>query len=215
MVKKLFVYLAVVVSVSFSLTYEEIKEAYQKSYIYEKIGDYNNAVKVLMPIYENYPKGYTINLRLGWLFYLLKKYKNSEYHYQKAIKAVPTSVEAKLGLTLPLIAQQKWQRAENVIYQILQTDYYNYYANRRLCYILENEKKYTLMQMVALKMLNIYPSSVPFLVYLAKSYYFLGKTDKAEKLFRDVLILDPENVTAKEFLKRLKEEKSNQPKSGG
>jgi tetratricopeptide (TPR) repeat protein len=194
-------------TISFSLTYEDIKNAYQKSYLYEKIGDYADAVKALMPVYKAYPNGYTVNLRLGWLFYLLKKYDNSEFHYRKAIKAIPSSVEAKLGLTLPLMAQQKWQETERVIYQILKTDYYNYYGNLKLCYVLEQEKKYPLMQTVALKMLAIYPTSVPFLVYLAKSYYYLGNKEKAVKLFKDVLILDPENVTAKEFLQKVEKKK--------
>jgi tetratricopeptide (TPR) repeat protein len=203
MVKKLLVYLTVIVSLSFSLTYEEIKGAYQRSYLYEKVGDYTNAIKALMPVYNAYPNSYTVNLRLGWLFYLLKKYQNSEFHYRNAIKAIPTSAEAKLGLTLPLMAQQKWQDTEKVIYQILKVDYYNYYANLRLCYVFEKEKKYPLMQTVSQKMLALYPTSVPFLVYLAKSYYYLGNMKKAEKLFKDILILDPENVTAKEFLQKL------------
>jgi len=205
-------------SLSFSLSYEEIKSAYQRSYIYEKVGDYTNAIKALMPVYNAYPNGYTVNLRLGWLFYLLKKYNNSEFHYRKAIKAIPTSIEAKLGLTLPLTAEEKWKETEEVIYQILKTDYYNYYGNLRLCYVLEKEKKYPLMQAVSLKMLAIYPTSVPYLTYLAKSYFYTGKMEKAKKLFKEILILDPENVEAKEFLKRLEKEgdkKSNQPKSVG
>jgi len=205
--------LLVLSSTSFSLTYKEIKDAYQKSYLYEKVGDYKDAIRALMSIYEAYPNGYTVNLRLGWLYYLWGKYENSIYHYKKAVKAIPTSVEAKLGLSLPLMAQQKWNEAENILYQVLKIDYYNYYGNLRLCLVLEGEKKYPLVESIALKMLAIYPTSVPFLVYLAKSYYHLGKLKEAKKIFKDILILDPENVIAKSYLKKLENKKK--PKKEG
>jgi tetratricopeptide (TPR) repeat protein len=66
---------------TFSLSYEEIKKAYEQSYLYEKIGDYKNAIRVLIPVYEAYPSGYTVNLRLGWLYYLLGKYKDLKIEY--------------------------------------------------------------------------------------------------------------------------------------
>ena len=195
----------------FSLTYQEIAKAYKESYLYEKIGDYKNAIRVLIPIYKVYPNSYTINLRLGWLYYLWGKYDNSIFHYKKADKAIPTSVESKLGLSLPLMAQEKWGDTEEVLYRVLKLDYYNYYGNLRLCIALEKEKKYDQQKAIALKMLRIYPTSVPFLVELAKSYYHLGEKEKAKKLFEDILILDPENLTAKEYLKKFEEKKSNQP----
>ena len=199
-------------SAAFSLTYKEIKAAYQKSYLYEKIGNYKDAIRVLMLVYEAYPNGYTVNLRLGWLYYLWGKYKNSEFHYTKAVKAIPSSVEAKLGLTLPLMAQEKWSETERVIYQILTVDYYNYYGNLRLCLVLEKEKKYNLQKQVALKMLSIYPTSVPFLLCLSKSYYHLGDLTKAKNLLKDVLILDPENVEAKALLQKLEKTKKETTK---
>jgi len=201
---------------AFSLTYSQIKEAYQKSFFYEKVGDYKDAIRVLMPIYKAYPDGYTINLRLGWLYYLWGKYDNSEFHYRKADKAIPTSVESKLGLSLPLMAQQKWGEAETTLYRVIAIDFYNYYGNLRLAKVLGKEKKYKQQIAVALKMLNIYPTSVPFLVVLGEGYYNLGNLQKAEEVLKNILILDPENITAKELLKKIENTKkggeNNQPK---
>ena len=205
--------------VLFALSYEQIKEAYQKSFFYEKIGDYKDAIRVLMPVYKAYPNGYTVNLRLGWLYYLMKKYDNSEFHYRKADMAIPTSVESKLGLSLPLMAQERWGDAEQVLYKVIAIDYYNYYGNLRLAKVLGEEKKYKQQVSVALKMLAIYPTSVPFLVVLGEGYYHLGDLKRAEEVFKNVLILDPENLTAKEYLKKLEKpsgegekEKSNEGK---
>ena len=189
----------------FALSYKQIKEAYHKSFFYEKIGDYKDAVRVLMPVYKAYPNGYAVNLRLGWLYYLMGKYDNSEYHYRKADKVISTSVESKLGLSLPLMAQERWSDAEQVLYKVIAIDYYNYYGNLRLAKVLGKEKKYKQQVAVALKMLNIYPTSVPFLVVLGEGYYHLGDLKKAEEIFKNVLILDPENLTAKGYLKKIGE----------
>jgi len=194
-------------SQGFAITYQEIKEAYHKSFIYEKAGDYKDAIKALMPVYKAYPNGYTVNLRLGWLYYLAKKYANSEFHYKKALQVIPSSVEAMLGLTLPYMAQGKWPETEGLCYRILRIDYYNYYGNLRLSYALRKQKKYSIAEAVARKMLTIYPSDVNFLTELALSLYHQGKTAYARSIFQDVLILDPENAVAKEYLKKIEGKK--------
>ncbi len=186
---------------SYALDYQEIKKSYYRSYQYEKTGDYENAIKALMFVYNEYPDGYTVNLRLGWLYYLMKKYANSVFHYKKAIKAAPYSVEAKLGYTLPLLAQKKFSEVESICYQIINTDFYNYYGNLRLSYALRMEKKYETAIKIAQKMLALYPTDVNFLIEIALSKFSLGKKEEAKKIFLDVLILDPENITAREYLK--------------
>ena len=197
---------------SYAMSYSEIKELYQKSYIYEKSRDYKDAIRVLMPIYKEYPDGYTVNLRLGWLYYLMGKYANSEFHYKKALKAIPSSIEAMLGLSLPLMAQSKWGDVESLTYRILKIDYYNYYGNLRLCRALIEEKKYSVAESVSRKMLSIYPTDVYFLNLLAISLYREGKKDYAKSVFENVLILDPENTVAKEYLKLIT---GNQKKGDG
>jgi len=186
---------------AYSMDYEDIKRSYYRSYQYEKIGNYDNAIKALSFVYNEYPDSYTVNLRLGWLYYLAKKFANSIFHYEKAIKAAPYSIEAKLGYTLPLLAQQKFNDVEKVCYQILNIDYYNYYGNLRLAYALRIQKKYKIAIEVASKILAIYPTDVNFLTELAILKYLTGKKEEAKKLFKDILILDPENITAKEYLK--------------
>ncbi len=204
--KRLVVFLLIALFIpvsAFSLTYAEIKEAYQRSYIYEKSGDYTDAIKALMPVYKSYPNGYTVNLRLGWLYYLAGRYADSELHYKKALQVNPTSVEAVLGLMLPLMAQDKWFQVESLAYRILKTDYYNYYGNLRLSVALRHEKKFSMAESVDRKMLSIYPTDVNFLNELAFSLLGEGKKLYAKTIFENVLILDPENVIAKEYLREL------------
>jgi tetratricopeptide (TPR) repeat protein len=52
------------------------------------------------------------------------------------------------------------------------------------------------------------------LVYLAKSYYYLGNKEKAKYLFEQILILDPENLVAKSFIQKLINQSKSPPKGG-
>ncbi len=185
-----------------SLSYEGIKEAYHKSYQYESVQDYDNAIKAIMPVYDKFPEAYTPNLRLGWLYYLKGKYANSLYHYEKAMKVSPYSIEAKLGYTLPLLAQGKFTQVEKVCYNILSFAPYNYYANYRLALSLRKQKKLDSAMKVVIKMLAVYPTDVQFLTELALLKMAAGKEKEATSIFRDILILDPENVVAREHLNK-------------
>ncbi len=204
MFKKILLSILILSYFSFGIEYEDIKNAYYRSYQYEKSGNYEDAIKALIPVYKEYPNGYTINLRLGWLYYLDKKYANSIYHYEKAMKLLPSSVEAKLGYTLPLLSQNRYSDVEKVCYQILNIDFYNYYGNLRLSFVLRMQNKFTLAEKVINKMLALYPTDTNFLVELGLLKFATGKKEEAKKIFNDVLILDPENVIAREYLKKLK-----------
>ncbi len=184
-----------------ALDYQDLKKAYEKSYMYEAKGRYADAIKAFMPVYEAYPNAYTPNLRLGWLYYLARKYANSEYHYKKAIKAAPYAVEPLLGLSLPYMAQERWKDVESLMNKVIEKDYYNYYANLRLCYALRHLRKYSQAEKVARKMLALYPTDVAFLNELALALYYRGKKKEAMAIFADVLVLDPDNPTARRFLK--------------
>lgn len=189
------------VSTSFALSDKKIRDAYYKSYNYEKIQNYNNAVKALMPVYQEYGNTYTVNVRLGWLYYLQKKYANSLEHYQKAIQIAPASLEAKSGRLLPLLAQERYAEAEQESFGILKVDHFNYYGNMRLAYALRLQKKLDTAEQVNLKMLALYPLDVTFLSEYALVKHAQGDIDAAVKAFGGVIILDPENVTAKKYLK--------------
>jgi tetratricopeptide (TPR) repeat protein len=201
--KKLIVIMFLVfVSSLLAITPEEIQEAYHKSFNYEKIEDYENAVRALSSVIEEYPSGYTVNLRLGWLYYLLGKYANSIEYYQKATQIISTSVEAKNGLLLPLLAQNKYGDAAAIAYQVVSVDYYNYYANLRLGYSLRMQKKYDQAAQIANKMLAVYPTDVTFMTELALVKYNQGDKETAGSLMWDVLTLDPENETAKNYFEK-------------
>ncbi|MEN8216485.1 MAG: hypothetical protein ABFS56_08930 [Pseudomonadota bacterium] len=79
-------------------------------------------------------------------------------------------------------------------YQILNTDFYNYLGNLRLSIALRKQNKTDLALEVVNKMLFLYPTDVNFMVELGLLYE--GEKEKAAAVFRDVIVLAPENVTA-------------------
>ncbi|GAB6074781.1 tetratricopeptide repeat protein [Nautilia lithotrophica] len=190
-----------IISIVMSLFAIDIKKAYYESYNYEKMGDYKDAIKVLIPVYNKYPNGYTLNLRLGWLFYLSKKYQNALDHYKKASLVAPYSIEAKLGIMRTYLAAGDYDNALKVGDVILKMDYYNYYGNYYEITALMYKKQYDTALSLTNKMLSLYPTSILFLVKLGEIYYVKDK-NKAKRIFEDVLILDPNNITAKEYLSK-------------
>jgi len=189
-VKKIIILFSITTILAFGL---DIKGLYLKSYNYEKMGSYQDAIKVLIPINKKYGHTYTINLRLGWLFFLDKKYKNSIKHYKKALIAIPTSIEAKLGLTKCYLASGKLNSAVATSGSILKVDYYNYYGNYYLASALIAKKDYYSAKAVVEKMLSLYPSSVIFLEQLAKIKKAL-EPKKVAKIYESIEILDPNNL---------------------
>lgn len=179
-----------------------IKQAYYDSYHYEKMQDYPDAIKALKVVYKKYPKAYTPNFRLAWLFYLNKNYSNAIKHYQAAISVVSTSIEAKLGLIQVYQAQEKHDEAKRLIYDILQSDLYNYFANSYLVYSLNAKKEYEQSLKIIYKMLAYYPTDVYFLTKLAQVYENQKKYDLAKSVYMDIIILDPANTKATGYLNR-------------
>lgn len=180
----------------------DIAGSYLRSFEYERAEAYQDAIRALAPVYEAYPNGYTVNLRMGWLFYLNGNFNNSAAHYEVARSAAPFALEPKLGQLLPLLAQGRWSEAETVAYEVVSVDHYNYYGNMRLILALRMQEKYEPAYQIALKMATAYPTDLTFLAELALLTDARGDKEEAVRLFTDLLILDPENATAREYLGR-------------
>ena len=191
--------------VAFSFTFasaefEEIKAQYFKSYDYEQMGKYAEAIKVLSPLYGKYPKGYTLNLRFGWLFYLDKKYNDSIKYYKQASLINPYALDPKLGLIRVYLDAYSFDDAQMVANQLIKIDYYNYYANLYLTKALIAQKKYDVATEMISKMLALYPTDVSYLEQLA-IVYKQTNSKYLQELYEDILVLDPNNVLVRSAAK--------------
>ncbi|MBF0351562.1 MAG: tetratricopeptide repeat protein [SAR324 cluster bacterium] len=140
-----------------------IQDYFLSSYQYETQQDYDKAIQYMLAVKRVQPEGYTVNLRLGWLYYVKQDYANSSFHYQLAMKAVPSSMDAKVSATLPLMAQQKWAAAEKILKEALAIHPNEPSANLKLAYVLRMQQKYDEAENVNNKMLAFYPLDAGFL----------------------------------------------------
>ncbi len=177
--------------------------AYESSYSAELRGDWDRAVKALMPLYEKYPDGYTLNYRLGWLFFNKGAFANAEFHFKKSFVTFPSAIENRLVYAKMLLAQGRWAEIEQVALVIIKKDYYNYQANLALTQSLLKQQKGELAVTVNYKMLALFPTDTRFLKQLGLSLMYVGDTELAKKAFNDLLVLDPANEAAQAALARI------------
>ncbi len=181
---------------------EKLELAFSQSYSYEKNGDYSQAVKVLKDVYNE--KSYEVNLRLGWITYLQGNYTESASYYNKAIQLMPLSEEARLGFVLPASAMGNWDAVIREYLKIIENNPNQTTILYRLgnIYYARNDfnKAYTYFE----KLVNLYPFSYDGLLMFAWTNLKLGKYKEAKILFQKVLLLSPDDTSAKEGLSLIK-----------
>lgn len=179
-----------------------LQDAFSKSYTLEAGLKYNEAVELLKGL--NTTDNYPVQLRLGWLYYLGKRYEESIAAYKKAAAIMPASVEPLNGITTVLAAQSKWTELEANYLTILKNDPKNSQTNFRLGQIYYNRKEYVKAEKYFNIALNLYPFDYDIMLMSAWTYYFLGKNGEAKELFNQVLLYKPTDASAKDGLAHLK-----------
>jgi tetratricopeptide (TPR) repeat protein len=178
------------------------RQKFDLSNKYEKDQNLPDAIKAIESTIRNNANDYCANLRLGWLYYRTRDYAKSTRCCQICLQAVPESIEAKLAAALPLLALERYDQVIPLMQQVISFDPGNYLANLRLAVSLRLRKKYDEAESVAVSMLNRYPTDVSFLAELALTRVAQGHLPEARRLFLQINCLDPDNVTAKQFLER-------------
>jgi len=175
-------------------------ENYRISFVSEASKDYDDAIRRVLTVKHLPTYRYTAQLRLGWLYYCINSYAASRNAYQNALKAHQTSVEARVAMLLPILAQGSFDEAEMIAKQVIEVDKLNYYANLRLAYALRMQKKFIPAEKIDVMMLEYFPSDVTFQTELGLAKLGQLQRDAAKKIFTDILAVDPDNVTAKAVL---------------
>ena len=93
---------------------------FKQSYEYEATKNYEAAVNVINSLYSE--TSYEINLRLGWLYYLSGKLKESITYYQKASTIMPVATEPLWGIINSLVKLENWNEVEKTYISILKID---------------------------------------------------------------------------------------------
>ena len=156
----------------------------------EKIRAANSKkITAMLRLYKKSPRDAMINNRLGYLYYAIGKYKNSEYHYKQAALYNTKNIEARLGLYLLSMANKDYDKAVAYCREVRSIDNLNYYGNLYLVYSRMAQYKYKKAEIVCKKMLAIYPCNTTFLRLLRLNYLYQKQTSKAQQVQADIEML--------------------------
>ncbi|MFZ4401672.1 MAG: tetratricopeptide repeat protein [Bacteroidales bacterium] len=191
-----------ITSYSYAQNYKGIQDAFYVSYQHETKAEYPKAIDALKKVYDE--KSYEINLRLGWLTYMSGLFTESTTYYQKAMKLMPLSIEAKLGYVNPAAALGNWEQVKTQYIEILKIDPKNYTANYRMGLIFYGKKNYMSAVKYFETITNLYPFDYDALIMYAWCNYFLQKTREAKVLFNKALMNHSNDASALEGLSLIK-----------
>ena len=174
---------------------------WQESYTLESQGKYAQASAVLDPILRNTPNNDFAVMRLAWLNHLQGKNNDAIRDYNKALMLNPQSLEAREGLSLALMAQQRWKEAEVELKKITAVSAWDYTAHSRLLVCEEGQHKWDELSKHAAEIVAHYPSDANSLVFLARAEAWLGNIKKAKSAYAQVLERLPAHIEAIAYLK--------------
>jgi tetratricopeptide (TPR) repeat protein len=177
-------------------------DPWAESYRLEALTQYETAAKGMDDILKDNPENEFAVMRRGWLNYLRGAHNDAIRDYQKALKMNPDSLDARLGLMLPLIAQQRWREVASNANKVLEVAPWNYYAHVRLMISEEGEKKWDTLAKHAQSVHQRYPSDATVLVYLARAHDWLKNDSAARSAYEQVLERVPGHIEASQYLSR-------------
>ncbi len=201
MKKLIFAFVLFFVSL-YSYGQQNIIDAFKTSYQAETKGDYAKAVKSLQNVYD--ANSYEMNLRLGWLTYSQGAFSQSTAYYNKAMKLMPYSVEAKMGAIYPLYALGKVDQVTDLYKQILKINPYYYKALYNLGSIYYSKGQYVQALPMFKKIVDLYPFDHDALLMYAWTNYQLKRNKEAKILFTKTLENSPSDKSAKQGLGLIK-----------
>jgi len=171
---------------------------YQQSYALEAGREYGAALARMREIESKAGKSYFLSVRTGWLAYLAGEFAASENAYREAIGIAPKAIEAKLGLTLPLLAAKKWRDLERACRDVLAVDAQNMVARARIAAALYSLGNYPDSATFYRKLVEEYPADLDHKTGLGWALVRMGKRQEGKALFAQVLAVAPENANARQ-----------------
>ncbi len=175
------------------------ESAWQKSYRLEAAGKYAEAATSLHGL-ESGPDASFVHSRRGWLAYLQGQYNESISLYNRALDRNPRSLEARHGITLPLLAQQRWREAAVYARQIIAESQWDYTAHVRLLAAEEGQRDWRTLREHAARLIERYPSDATAWVYLARAHAWLNNSREAADVYGRVLDRYPGHLEATRYL---------------
>lgn len=171
-------------------------ELYQQSFTLESAGAYAAALDRMDQLQKNGTDTYLLHLRRGWLLYLNGRYADSVEAYQAAAARESSSIEARTGMTLPLMALKRWSDAEAACDAILRLAPGNYLAQSRRAWVLFSAGRFAEAEGAYAQVLKHYPADNDMRAGLGWSLLRQGRQADARTAFEAVLHSVPGHLSA-------------------
>jgi tetratricopeptide (TPR) repeat protein len=170
----------------------EVQKALKTSYAAEAKGDYAAALKSLMEVLITDSRNYFLQMRAGYLNYMLGKYPASLEAYKNASELEPRAVEAAIGALKASSMGTDFAMTERWAQAVLSRDSNNYLGLSRLAYSYFARKDYAKARDSYQRVLDLYPSDIDMKSGLAWSSFYIGNKSKAATLFSEILSVNPD-----------------------
>jgi tetratricopeptide (TPR) repeat protein len=180
---------------------EQMVSAFSTSYTAETAKDYAKAIADLKSVYSD--QSYETNLRLGWLYYQKKEYKEAQNYYRQALKIKPKSIEAMFGFINPGAALQNWPEVFGMYQKIIALDPNNSLANYRIALMYYYRKEFGSAEKHLQKVAELYPFDYDIVLLLAQTKLALGKIGESKAYYQRALLYSPSNSEIKAVLNKL------------
>ncbi|MDX2464124.1 MAG: tetratricopeptide repeat protein [Porticoccus sp.] len=177
-------------------------DPWTESYRLEALSQYDNAANTMSQIIKKYPNNDFAVSRRAWLNYLRGAHNESIRDYEKVLEINSKSLDARIGILLPFLAQRRWREASSNANKALKISPWNYYAHVRLMISEEGEKKWDALAKHAKEVSQRYPSDATVLVYLARANDRMKNTQEARRAYEQVLERVPGHIEATQYLNR-------------
>jgi tetratricopeptide (TPR) repeat protein len=197
------VFLAISAAIALHASVATAQESlWQNSYQFESAGKYTEAMNAIDSVAANGADAELKLLRRGWLFYLPGRFDESIREYRLAVERNPKSIDARLGLTLPLLAAKRWREAEQAARAVLEIVPNSYAGQIRLVTAQEGQQDWAGMLRTANSLVTSFPSDATAFVYLARANAWLGKRSEAATAYQAVLSRYPGHLEAKAYIEK-------------
>ncbi len=180
---------------------DEQQGYFEQSVALEGEQKYSEALETLNKITGPRAHDYIVELRRGWLSYLLGDYDGAIAAYRQATRLNSQSIEAKLGLMLPQLAASKWADAERTGLAVTRLDPGNYLANSRLAYVYYSQARYPDAAEYYALVLKSYPGDIEMRSGYAWSLFMQQRREAARIEFKKILAVSPSHQAALKGLK--------------
>ena len=172
-----------------------------RSYDMEKAKEYQQAIEAIRSFTKTPTTAEYAWLRVAWLEYLNGDYRDSIKAYREALSLNPRSLDARMGLTLPLLALKRYAEAADQAQKAVDEAPGNYTANTRLAYCDWVLGRWQHLEKRARIMTGLFPAETDPWLYLARAKTKLGDASAARSAYRQLLIRWPGNAEAHNALR--------------